>query len=710
MKKIVSVFLVMLFILVLISVPVSAEEKKEEYYILSDSERIPMPVSYTCEKVMNYFNGNLNKATDLYIDDDRMYIADSGNNRVIVSKLDGNVIMTITEADGVKLDNPSGVTTDSFGGIYVSDTGNARILHYSSKGKLVEVFTAPQSTLLGKIFDFNPTKIAVTNNGYIYAIKSQTIMTIDSHNEFRGYLGQPEVGFDLVEALVRIFASEEQKATLEKRVAEPYINMTIGSDGLIYAVSRDTKSGEIKVLNTVGENIYPQYGSAENTIFTHIRNVFFSVFNIGTYTAKDFYYGERIDDEGAEITPVFSDIAVDDKGIITVVDENTAKCYQYDNQGNLLTAFGGKGNVKGKFQNPTAIACGKNGEIYILDSTLNSIQVFYPTEFIKTVHTACDYYSKGEYDEAYEYWKKIAHEDANYELAGIGMGKALYKQKDYKGAMKQFKAANDPSKYSEAYAKYRHQLFREHFFVAVIIIIALIVVLVLIITAIKRLALVGYKTYKQNTGQKRIGNSVATAFNTLFHPFDTFDVIKMGRSNLSVIAPVIVILLAVGVRILSLFGTSYCMRAVELRNANIWLELAKILLPIISWSVSSFMVSAISDGESKFLENFTATSFCMMPLIVITPILTACSHILSRNEAVFFNAIQVIMWCWILLLLMLCMKTLNGYTLKKTIGVCILSLLAMALIWAVCFLFIAIMGEVGGFLADLFKEYKLRLS
>ena len=42
--------------------------------------------------------------------------------------------------------------------------------------------------------------------------------------------------------------------------------------------------------------------------------------------------------------------------------------------------------------------------------------------------------------------------------------------------------------------------------------------------------------------------------------------------------------------------------------------------------------------------------------------------------------------------------------------VCVLSLVAMALIWAVCFLFIAIIGEVGGFIADVVREYKMRLG
>ena len=676
-----------------------------DYYIVSNGERIPMPASYICQEALYDFDGQLNGATDLHIDGDRLYIADTGNNRVVAVDLDGGNRLVLTEAEGIPLKNPGGVTTDDTGGIYVADSGNSRILHYSPAGKYIEVFGAPESSMLGENFYFNPTKLAVTSTGYIYAIKSQTIMTIDAQNRFHGYLGQPEVGFDLVEALVRMFASEEQKAMLDKRTAEPYTNMTLGPDGLLYASSRDSEGGEIKVLNSVGENIYTQYGSGEGSALSGLRNAFYSLFNIGAYSGKSLVYGERVNDEGEEMLPVFADIAVDANGIITVLEENMARCYQYDSQGNLLTVFGGRGKNLGEFQTPASIAAAPDGSLYVLDSRLNSVQIFRPTAFIQKVHTACVYYAAGEYDQAYDYWKEIQQEDANYELAGMGMGKALYKQKDYTGAMEQFHKANDPAQYSAAYAKYRHQWFREHFLTGLLLGIAAIALLAVYILALRRAGRYGYAHLRMRQGK----GALCSGFHVLSHPLDTFETIRDNRGRLGAGVPMLLIAGAVAVRLLSLFLSGYSMRAVDLRSANIWLELAKVALPVISWAAAAFFMSAISDGESRFMEVFTASAFCMMPLIVATPVFTLLSHILTREEAGVFNALQVCMWCWILLLFFLSMKTLNGYTVGKALAVCLLSLVAMALIWAVCFLFIAIIGEVWGFLSDVLREFRTRM-
>lgn len=65
----------------------------------------------------------------------------------------------------------------------------------------------------------------------------------------------------------------------------------------------------------------------------------------------------------------------------------------------------------------------------------------------------------------------------NYELAQIGMGKALYKEKRYYEAMQQYKNANERSLYSQAFAKYRHSIFRKNFGFAIPVILAIILLL-----------------------------------------------------------------------------------------------------------------------------------------------------------------------------------------------------------------------------------------
>jgi hypothetical protein len=53
------------------------------------------------------------------------------------------------------------------------------------------------------------------------------------------------------------------------------------------------------------------------------------------------------------------------------------------------------------------------------------------------------------------------------------MAKTLYKQGDWKASMEEYMKADDRVGYSSAHAKYRHDLFRENFALAVFLIVVL---------------------------------------------------------------------------------------------------------------------------------------------------------------------------------------------------------------------------------------------
>ena len=103
--------------------------------------------------------------------------------------------------------------------------------------------------------------------------------------------------------------------------------------------------------------------------------------------------------------------------------ENTRCIYQYDPEGNLLCIFGGEGDTAGYFNVPSSIVYGGNGQLVTLDKALGRIQVFEPTEFIKTVQEAVILYSDGKYDESLKLWEEIKEDNASYTLAREFIGK-----------------------------------------------------------------------------------------------------------------------------------------------------------------------------------------------------------------------------------------------------------------------------------------------
>jgi tetratricopeptide (TPR) repeat protein len=141
----------------------------------------------------------------------------------------------------------------------------------------------------------------------------------------------------------------------------------------------------------------------------------------------------------------------------------------------MVFAFGGNGNMDGYFRRPSAIEhVGR--ELYVVDSLDCSITSFVPTEFGNTVYKAMDTFDEGKYDESGEAWREVMKMNGNYDLAYIGIGRTLLRQKNYKEAMKYFELKYDAQNYSKAFKQYRKQWVEEHIVLIVVIILLLFLV------------------------------------------------------------------------------------------------------------------------------------------------------------------------------------------------------------------------------------------
>lgn len=452
-RRIATSFIIAILMTLCLQNEVSADYILDKYL-----NQIPIPVTYEVTRVIKSLgeHGFMKQPKDLFIDnEDNIYIADTENNRILKLNTRGEVLNVFTQAEGIPFNKPQGVFVDEKGNIWIGDTGNQRIATLYPDGSDRKMYYKPESALLNndymrENFTFDPSKICVSPVGYIYVLKGTTLMVIDEHNNFRGFIGASQVNFSLTRALIRIFGTQTQKDRTLKPEPDAYTNFDIGKDGMIYGVVVSSKNGEqIKKLNSIGQNTYP--------------------------SAPYDIYGEYSYDSGTRMGPSFVDIAVHDNGIITVVERNKCMIYQYDQEGNLLTAFGGKGNVKGTFQTPSAIDVDSEGNIYLLDSSTGILQVFEPTKFIKLVHQAVYLNEEGKYNEAMEYWQEVLKIDANYTLAHKGVGKLYYKEEQWKKSLESYYAAEDKTGYSKAFKEFRHQIFRKYFAVVIIIAVALII-------------------------------------------------------------------------------------------------------------------------------------------------------------------------------------------------------------------------------------------
>ncbi len=403
-----------------------------------DDNYIPIPTAYEVHTTIKNLGekGFLKHPEDLFIGpDDMLYVADTENNRVLVMTLEGEVVEEIKNSGGRKLSKPSGVYVDDDLSLWIADTGNLRLTVLNADRTHRKDFVKPDSPLLEKQFTFDVQKLFVADTGYIYVLKGANLIALDEANNFRGYLGADDVGFSLSRTLIRMFGSKSQIERTVKQEPASYSNFFIGPDGMIYGILLNKPTAQIRKLNSVGNNTYPE----------------------------EMYGFVLTDDEGEPLEPKMADITVEANGIITFVDRDSGLLYQYDQEGNLLCSFGGKGTVGGLFKIPVSLDADSQGRIYVLDKENASITVYEPTHFIQLVQEAVRLHGEGRYEEALGYWQQALEIDSNYALAHQGVAKVMGKQENWAAALDSYYLADDKEGYSEAFGEYRHELFRQYF-------------------------------------------------------------------------------------------------------------------------------------------------------------------------------------------------------------------------------------------------------
>ncbi len=415
----------------------------------------------------------LKEPADLYLahesetnPENLLYIADKGNNRIIVTDMDFKMkaYMDTFDYNGEKLTlkKPEGIFVDYYTDyIYICDTENSRVIKCDREGKVDRLFEKPESEIYSKDLTFNPRKVAVDKAGNVYiVVKSVTkgAVMYNSNGEFLGFYGANRVEATaeiIMNAFWNTIATEEQRALSVKTTPIGFTNFDIDNDGFIYTVteSSEVKTDAVKKLNPRGANILASITANEVT-FGDIAPAYWSI-----YTKNSS----------------LMDIDIGPNGEINILDFAHGRVFQYDKLANLMFVLGGIGEQLGTFRSVSALETLDN-KIYVLDSRKNSITVFERTAFGEIVTDATNLYNAGYYTESYEPWLNVIKYDGNYRRAYIGIGNALLNDEQYKEAMEYFRISISRNRYNKAYEGYRGQLLQKYFTPAIIVIIVIAVV------------------------------------------------------------------------------------------------------------------------------------------------------------------------------------------------------------------------------------------
>lgn len=720
--------LLLLPLLVLVFVPsVSAQALKAPYESYTyDFWGVPTPApqAYLPTKAINGIQmgvGALNNPQDLILLEETAFILDSGNNRIIEVDQQWKAIRIIDGFyDGEsfeKFSNPQGFYIDDHGIIYIADTNKERIVVLDNEANLVKIIKSPHNDvrfadMFPERFVFRPRKIGVDAIGRMYIIAQDLydgLMVLDGDGNFRGFIGAPRVAPTAAELFWNWISSDEQRRRRALFLPIEFSNIDIDELGLIYAVvSGPAEDEAIKRLNPTGEDIIHRNG------FHPMRGD----------SAANFHK-----DEANDTRSRFVDIIARENGMYSALDRQRGRIFSYDNQGNLLYVFGGLGDAIGLFQRPVALS-ERPGEIAVLDAA-GRVTVFKPTEYALLIHSAIDYYNKGNYEQSTIQWEKIARLNPNYDLAYSGIGRALFYEGRYAESMAAYRLGQDRSGYSLAFDRYRQQVIGENFnYIA-----TSIVVLIILLVIISRYQL--YSKLKTAIGQRivdRFGETAATityvgipirehgtfkagffrlldslkySLHVMFHPFDGFWDLKHEKRG-SVLSATVIIIAVVLTFVAGRQYTGFVFNERQTEYVNIIFESASVLVPFFLWCGVNWALTTLMEGKGTFKDIYIATAFALVPMILISVPLIFVSNYMTEAEGTFYELFQWIALLWSAGLLLAGTMTTHEYSGAKTIITSICTVGGIAVVLFLALLFSSLLNQVFGFFYNIYLELAFR--
>jgi len=395
---------------------------------------------------------DFNSPSGMFIYENRVYVCDTGNNRIIEWERTGADSFSLVriidsfkgETDNNSFSGPSDIAVTADGYIFICDKNNGRILKLDQELNFVMEITKPTDETFDQSLDFLPNKLTVDSAGRVYCVATNVnkgLIKFEADGRFAGFLGATPVTFNWTDYIWKRLATRQQREQMESFVPTEYDNLYMDYEGFIYVCTTNVSvsslySGQtdaIRKLNMMGNDIL-------------IRNGNHPV--IG-----DIYFDEGGGYSGPSL---LTDITVLDNDVYVAIDKVRGRLFAYDDQGRLLYAFGGNGNIDGYFKLPTALDhMGK--DLFVLDLRDRSITVFTPTDFGKMIFQAIEQFAAGEYEASGKTWEEILKLNGNYDLAYIGIGRSLLRQEKYREAMDYFELKWDDENYSMAFKQYRKE-------------------------------------------------------------------------------------------------------------------------------------------------------------------------------------------------------------------------------------------------------------
>ena len=610
----------------------------------------------------------LKSPEDLYIDqDNNLYVADSGNSRVLKYSISTGQVTDELVWEGMS--NPKGIFVSKKGDLYVADPSARKVFHFDSKFEFIEEFGRPDTPSFSDT-RFEPMKISVDNGGNLYIIGEGVyngVIQLSPTGDFLGYFSVNKARLTFLQALQNMFFTRAQLANLVPRVPTTFSNVFIDVHNVVYTTTTGTHVDGLKKHNTAGGNIFK---------------------------TQDWVSDEM------------TDVWVDPQGII-YTSSHTGYINIYSGEGKQIFSFGAYVmdiDVSGYFTRLPSMAVDQNRNLWTVDGDKGYLQSFTPTEYALTVYGAMGLYEKGQYKESMEVWNEVLRLNQMSILAHNGVGKAYLHSEEYPKAMEHFKVSGDRKYYSEAFWEVRNDWIQKRMplLVAVIVLLYLASRLIRIFDKKRRIRQ-ARRRLKEKLFQIPMLGDTLYAFRIPRHPIDRYYDIRVKKQGTVAGATALYLLFFV---IFMAYTTmkGFIYQYSEVEDLDINSIVIGFFALITLFVICNYLVTSIKDGDGSFAQVYMVPAYGCIPIMGAMLIITVASYALTYNEAFLLTLLLVVGTVWSIISIFIGLMTVHDYTFCETVVSLIITVLFMIVAAILALVIIIMWNQLWQFLQTVGKE------
>ena len=634
----------------------------------------PQPAYDPVRTMIRFGDETLKNPQDMRMGPDGyLYIADNGNKRILVVDTQGNFVREIVDKKNMK--SPMGVFVDENLNVYVADDKARAVLVYDKNGKFQQEYTKPTHQLFGATAPYVPQKVVLDKRGNLYIVsKGNTngIVQISpvGGGEFLGYYGANASRISFL-THIRRFLFGENSDVVGDIVPISVKNLAIDQKGMVYTVTEAGDESALRRLNVAGKStITPDYWVELN-----------------------------------------SAVAVNSSGSIFTANAN-GTIMEYTSEGALLFVFGANDELTeqriGMFKSVTGLVVTDDYTIYVLDATLNSVQVLRPTEFTDLVHEAFTLFQEGKYAESKTPWLEVLRMNSMFTYASTGLGEALYREDDYAAAMENFRNGGYRQGYSDAWWEERSNWLHSSMSTIIFVAVALVVAWIVVKQLDRRFGILKpVRFVKEKILGVKLIDQVLYCFQMLKNPYDTCYGIKREK-RASYLSAVIVLFVFFVLFVLNKYFAGFLFKTMPDGYYELLSDFLTVFGAFLLLTICCYLVCTITDGEARFKDIFISAAYALAPMIVFQPIVLVLSNVLTFNEEFFITLLNVVSLGWTALLIVLMLMYQNDYTLKKTFSTIFMTLFCVLVVVALIVVLYMLISQLVDFIVSIYGEVVYR--